>query len=110
MNKKALFLAIVICSLTLARAVYAENDSDNTTAGQMQAAADIQKTVGTITNLIRLVGGTVGTLVITVGGILLMTAGESPEKKDHAKQVITMGVIGLIVILVAPSLVSFILG
>jgi len=99
----------VLCLLTIPQLVIAAAMPDNLSAEQTAAAVEIQSTVSSITSLIRLVGGTIGTLVITVGGVMFMTAGEKPEKKEQAKQILAMGVIGLVIILIAPAIVGFII-
>jgi Na+/proline symporter len=110
---KKLLIAMVVFSLLVVLpqlVIGAVLPDDNLSQEQESAVAEIESTIGGITSLIRLVGGTIGTLVITAGGVMFMTSGENPERKEQAKQVLTMGVIGLVVILVAPSIVGFIVG
>jgi|TARA_Y100000310_G_C20554666_1_gene749912 hypothetical protein len=110
---KKLLIAMVVFSLLVVLpqlVIGAVLPEENLSQEQESAVEEIESTIGSITSLIRLIGGTIGTLVITAGGVMFMTSGENPERKEQAKQVLTMGVIGLIVILVAPSIVGFIIG
>jgi hypothetical protein len=108
--KKLLIAILVFTCLVVVPQLVIGLESDNLTENQTNAMNEIKTTVGSITLFIRLIGGAVGTLVLTAGGVMFMTAGEKPERKEQAKQILTMGVIGLVIILIAPAVVTFIIG
>jgi len=103
MKNKMIWVFIMVFLLTVPQLVIGMNESSSDTA-----LTEIKNTVGRVTMLIQLIGGTIGTLVLSAGGVMFMTAGDSPEKKEQAKQVLTMAIVGLLVILIAPSIVGFI--
>ena len=110
--KKILVIAIVACFFLFTNIMFvtAKQQTKNLTENKTVALNEIEETIGGVTLLIQKIGGTIGVLVLTAGGVMFMTAGENPEKKEQAKQVLTMAVIGLVIILVAPSVVKFIIG
>ncbi len=64
-------------------------------------------------NIIRIALGILGTifLVLTLyAGFLWMTAGGEEEKTSKAKKLISNGVIGLVIILTAYAITSFVIG
>lgn len=67
----------------------------------------------TIANIIRIALGFLGilaVLLILYGGFTWMTAGGSDERVQRAKQIITSAVIGLVILILAFAIVSFIMG
>lgn len=66
----------------------------------------------TIANIIRVVMGFLGTVavvIILIGGFKWMTAGGNEDKVGEAKKLLMQGVIGLVIVLLAYSIASFVL-
>ena len=62
-------------------------------------------------NLLSTAAVAAGSLVIAIivfGGIMFITAGDSPDKQNRAKKIIIYALIGFIVVLIAATLVSVI--
>ena len=69
----------------------------------------IQDLLRNIFNLVASIVASVAALVIVIGGIMWMTAGEDDDKVTNARKMITAAVIGLIIIGAAVGLVNFVL-
>lgn len=79
----------------------------STPAGLSSVSLDV-----TINNIITAVLGLVGIIalgVILYGGFRWMTAAGNEEAVGEAKKIITAGVIGLIIVIVAWAVVSFVI-
>lgn len=64
-----------------------------------------------VTNLLNTVMGLVGlvaVIVVVYGGILLATSGGDEDKSKSGKNYITYGIIGLVVIILAYSIINFV--
>jgi nitrate reductase NapE component len=70
---------------------------------------DPRETVGEIINVAMLFLGIIAVAIILVGGFQWMTAGGSEEKVGQAKKIMGSGVIGLVIVLSAWGIASFIL-
>ena len=108
MKNKIVWIFVLILLLTMPQLVIGANNSTAKLLSGEDAVNDIKNTIGKVTELIQLIGACIGVAVLSAGGVMFMTAGDSPEKKEQAKQVLTMAVVGLLVILIAPSIVGFI--
>ena len=64
--------------------------------------------VGNIIQLILLIAGILATIFLIVAGIQYITAGGDPTKTSAARQGIVNTIIGIIVILIAFSIVSWV--
>jgi hypothetical protein len=65
----------------------------------------------TIENIIRIIVGFLGIitiLIILMGGFKWMTSGGSEDKIGEAKKLISAGVVGLVVVLAAYAIASFV--
>jgi hypothetical protein len=104
MNKKIVIAIVFACVFLLVQigSVHAIKKD------QKEAVEGIEDTIGNVVDLIQLIAGSIGALVLTAGGIMFMVSGESPEKKDQAKQILTMGVIGMVIIFAGPWIAQFI--
>ena len=60
-------------------------------------------------NFIRIAAIAIGTLVAAIGGVMFMTASADVAKKEKAKYVLSYVVMGLMVIVVAPTAVQYII-
>lgn len=70
---------------------------------------DPRETVGQIINVAMLFLGIIAVGIILVGGFKWMTAGGNDEKVGEAKNLMGSGVIGLVIVLAAWGIASFIL-
>lgn len=70
---------------------------------------DPRKTVGQVINVAMLFLGIIAVGIILVGGFKWMTAGGNEEKVGQAKSLMGSGVIGLVIVLAAWGIATFIL-
>jgi hypothetical protein len=61
-----------------------------------------------ITNLIAWVAGGAAVLLITISGLRYITAGGDPEKAKSARQTAVAALLGVVVIVLARSLINFV--
>jgi len=69
---------------------------------------DIRETIASIINVAMGLLGIIAVAIILLGGFKWMTAGGSEEKVSDAKKLIISGVIGLVIILTAYAIASFV--
>jgi branched-subunit amino acid transport protein AzlD len=72
--------------------------------------ADLKETVINIIQWVLGLLGLIAVIMILWGGFMWMTAGGNEDKVATAKKIITAAVIGLIVILLAWAIVTFVVG
>ena len=60
-----------------------------------------------IYDLIKSVASIVGVLAITAGGLYYMFAGNNIQSRENAKMVVSYAVVGLVIVWVAPLLVTY---
>jgi|AntRauTorcE11897_2_1112592.scaffolds.fasta_scaffold40273_1 nitrate reductase NapE component len=70
---------------------------------------DPRETVGQIINVAMLFLGIIAVGIILVGGFKWMTAGGNEEKVGEAKKLMGSGVIGLVIVLAAWGIATFVL-
>jgi hypothetical protein len=70
---------------------------------------DVRQTIGKIINVALSLLGVVVLVIIIYGGFLWMTAGGNDEKVGEAKKWIFGGIIGLVIILSAYAIASFVI-
>ena len=70
----------------------------------------LNETVGSLIKSILSVIGLIAICLIIFGGFKWMTSGGSEEKVDEAKKLLYSGIIGLVIILSAYALTTFVLG
>ena len=117
----SLVLTLVVLTSVLAFSLPAFAGTSNTDVwGNDPNGANFQNTTGlggadlrtTIANVIRLVIsflGIIAVVIILIGGFKWMTAGGSEDKVGEAKKLIIAGIIGLVIILFAFAIASFVL-
>lgn len=66
--------------------------------------------VGSIINAVIGIIGLIAVVVIVIGGVFLITSGGDEEKTKEGKNYITYGIIGVIVVVLAYSIVTFVIG
>ncbi len=70
---------------------------------------DPRETVGRIINIAMLALGTIALLIVLWGGFIWLTSNGESDKIDRAKQVLKNGVVGLVIILSAWGIATFVL-
>jgi len=65
--------------------------------------------INVATNLIALIAGMAAIIIIIIGGIKYTTSGGNAEKIQAAKKTITYAVIGLVIIVIAKLIVSYVI-
>jgi heme/copper-type cytochrome/quinol oxidase subunit 2 len=70
---------------------------------------DVRQTIGKIINVALSLLGIVVLVIIIYGGFLWMTAGGNDDKVSEAKKWIFGGIIGLVIILSAYAIASFVI-
>jgi len=120
--KKAVFISLIVLSLVLPMMFYASQavGADVTTEGMMEGMAPFQKAAGVSTkNLPTVIGGIVkvvisllglvAAIIIILGGFQWMTSGGNEEKIAGAKKLMINGLIGMVLVVLAYAIASFII-
>ncbi len=97
----------------LGPAITATCDLGTPTQSQNWAAYCLLDTVLTVTDWIFWMAFVIAAAVIVAGGIMFMTAGGNPDRTTKAKQILTFGIIGIAVAVIAkfiPGIVRFFVG
>ncbi len=66
--------------------------------------------IGTVISTALGVVGSIGLLMIIIGGLMWLTAGGNAERVEKAKNILIWSAIGLVVIFTSYTIVSFVLG
>jgi cysteine-rich repeat protein len=109
---KALFALFCASGLVVGAAALAQTTADfGISYGSYTGLTgeDIRVTIGKIIRIALGFLGTIALLITLYAGFLWMTAGGEVEKVDKAKKTLTGGVIGLVIIMTAFAIVSFVL-
>ena len=72
--------------------------------------ADLKQTVMNIITYVLGLLGLIAVIMILYGGFTWMTAGGNEDKIDTAKQIISAAAVGLVIILIAWAIVTFVVG
>ena len=78
-------------------------------AGIKGTQTDLTIIVGRIISLVIQFLGLIAVIIILIGGFKWMTSGGDSEKIKSARQLMTNGIIGLVIIVLAYAIVTFIL-
>ncbi len=119
MNKKVakylmsfLFLAVLaLPMITLAQSdpFGLEPIQEGLDGSPLEEAVDPRTTVARLITTAMILLGTIAVAIVLAAGFKWMTAGGSEEKIDDAKKLMTSGVVGLIIILSAWGIATFII-
>ncbi len=71
---------------------------------------DIRATIAGLISVIMGFLGIVAVIIILLGGFMWMTAGGNEEKVGKAKKLIVSGIIGLVIVLSAYAIATFVVG
>ncbi len=72
--------------------------------------ADLKTTVMNIISYVLGLLGLIAVVMVLYGGFTWMTAGGNEDKIDTAKQIISSAAVGLVIILIAWAIVTFVVG
>ena len=104
-----LLFVLAICAFFLPHAVYAISFW-NVGATLGLGTVDLQKAALNIIRWVLGLLGLVGVVMVMYGGFTWMTAGGNEEKIEKAKKIITAAVIGMVIVILSWSVVTFALG
>jgi hypothetical protein len=113
--KYLISLAIVALLLTPVFALQVSAQADfglsevNTGLNNSLANRDLREIVGSIINIALGFLGVIAVVIILMGGFKWMTAGGNEDKVSEAKKLLGAGVIGLIIVLAAWAVSTFII-
>lgn len=113
MSKKLMvgFFCLTILSLLVPTLVAAQPDfglNVVTNAGIGLAASDPRTTAVKIINVALGFLGIVAVVIVLYGGFMWMTAGGNEERITKAKQILTAGIIGLVIIVMAWAIARYV--
>ena len=110
MNKKVFAIVMVVAFMVTPMLAMASADlglSDATALGL--GDADVKDIANSIISIILGFLGLIAVILILIGGFMWMTAGGNEEKVTTGRKYIINGVIGLIIILAAYAIASFVI-
>lgn len=84
-------------------------EGDATTEGIALGNKDPRTMVAQIINVVLTLLGIIAVIIVLLGGFKWMTAGGNEDKVSEAKKLLGAGVIGLVIILAAWGIASFVL-
>ena len=93
MNKK--IFAIFLILLFIVPVVFADD------------IGDITEPITKIYDLIKAVVSILGIIAITVAGAIYMFSGNNLQSRENAKSMVSYSVVGLVLVWVAPTIVSY---
>ncbi len=118
MNKVLVFLILTIILFGAFTSVQAENVFETANQNLQQGGeavygegteSNLLVVIGRIVNGVLVVSGVVLTVIILMGGYKYLTAGGKKDEVEKAKDWIKNGIIGLIIILLAYSISSYVM-
>ena len=108
MKKMKILLLALLLLMTLTPIVSAVIDLNEPLDPADEAAFDeILDPIMSIYSFIKYIATAIAAIVLVIAGIIFMTSGSDPRKRDQAKNMIMYVVAGLILIWVAPLIVEF---
>ncbi len=103
------FLVLPVFALpALAQGNFGLNEVNNGLNNSL-SSGDPRTIVGRIINLALTFLGVIAVVIILIGGFKWMTAGGNEDKVSEAKKLLGAGVIGLVIVLAAWALATFII-
>ena len=114
--KKCLILAIIVGIFAISMPVSAQTDIFSDMVDGMETfnheaglpKASLKPMIGTIIKQALSLLGIFTLIIVMYGGFLWMVSGGNEDRKTQAKGVFTNGLIGLVIILLAYSIVSYV--
>ena len=118
MNKKTKYFLVTCLALTILiiplLAVHAQGLTMEAGLEEVQGAtglssASLPSVIGKILQVVLSFLGLIALIIIVYGGFMWMTAGGAEEKVKKAKDLMINGIIGLVIIILAYAIASFII-
>ena len=107
--KKALVGILTLAVLLLPSVAFGQLTIDANLAGTFGLGdADLQETVIQIVQWVLGLLGLIAVIMILYGGFVWITAGGNEDKVGQAKKIISAAVVGLIIVLLAWAIVTFV--
>jgi hypothetical protein len=107
----AIFVLALFAGLMVMQFVSAVIDLNQPISPQDQQSFDqMLSPVMKIYSLVKYVSSVIAALILLFAGIVYMTSGSDPKRREQAKSMAMYVVVGLIVIWAAPLIVNFIVG
>jgi len=78
------------------------------TAAGVSTTTSLESTVGFIINIVLSLIGVIMVVLIIYAGFLWMTAAGEPKKVEKAKDILQAAIIGLVIVLAAYAIASFV--
>ncbi len=116
MNKKLIagLFCLTLLTLLVPAVVSAQNDifgvNEITKANIALTNADPRETAVRIINTALGFLGLIAVVIVLYGGFMWMTAAGNEERITKAKQILTAGIIGLVIIAMAWAIASYVVG
>lgn len=107
MKTKQLVVIMAILMLTLTPTLAAIDLTKGPSSKDKATFDKIAEPLVKVYNFIKYIATAIAALVLVGAGIVFMFSGNDPRKRDQAKSMVMYVVFGLIIIWVAPLVVSF---
>lgn len=111
MKKYLIAGLLTLLVLAVPAATFAQFTIDNTlpsTLGISNTTKTLQDTIISVVNWVLALLGLIAVIMILYGGFTWLTAGGNEEKVASAKKIISAAIIGLIIVLLAYAIVTFV--
>ncbi|KKP91561.1 MAG: hypothetical protein UR94_C0015G0011 [Parcubacteria group bacterium GW2011_GWA2_36_10] len=105
--KKLLAILLLLPNITLAQSNIMQNLDAATTAYKQDVP--LMQVIGSIIKIFLMLLGTIFVILLLFGGFKWMTAQGDPKKVDEARDLIKNSVVGVVIILAAYAIASFVL-
>lgn len=96
--------------LTVVNGEPVKGSADADCSGGEDGSNTLSKTINSVINLFSLVVGAASVIMIIYGGFKYITSGGSDEATKSAKNTILYALVGLIIVLLAQTIVKFVFG
>lgn len=102
---------LTLVVLAVPAATFAQFTIDSnlpSTLGVSNTTKDVQDMIISVVNWVLALLGLIAVIMILYGGFVWLTAGGNEEKVASAKKIISAAIIGLIIVLLAYAIVTFV--
>ena len=106
--KKAIICGVILSLLMIPVFVLAQGGLEYGTELEI-GTKDIRASAVNLVNVILGILGIIALIIILYGGFVYMTASGQEEKTTKARQIITAGIIGMIIIIAAYAIARFVI-
>lgn len=106
--KKVLIGALTVATLAMPIAAMALDTGINYGTATQLGTQDVRSTIATVINVMLGLLGIVALVIVLAGGAMWMMAGGDEEKVGKAKALLSAGALGLVILLAAYAIASFV--